>query len=638
MISIESYVRQGQQQLSRWALDERWKTVLRGVSYSAVGFVLSAGSLEQGSLPLSLGFLLACRGWPAVLAGLGSGLGYLVFWGSRALQPILWLAICLPLALILGNHRFPREHTLFFPACAMMTVAVSGLAFQILARENAPVLLYFLRVGTAGVCTWLFHRVVNVRSPTLKWIAAGIGIFSLAQILPTSWLGLGYIAAGALAAVGSFPGAAVAGLGLDLAQVTPVPMTAVIVLAALLRLIPGIKPMFCRLAPGFLGIVFMRLTGLWDLRILPGLFLGGLLSPLFPGPGQAIRRKGEVGAAQVRLELAANVLTQTQQILQQEPLPMPQTASLIARAVERACTGCPCRDGCTDRKALTSLPGSLLEKPLLDTLDIPILCEKPTRLLEELHWAQERFRLLRADRLRQQEYREATVQQYSFLAEYLRSVSDALTNRFQERSLVFDVQTAVFGNRPEEQNADRFTAFSGPGGKYYALLCDGMGSGPGAAEEGRSAITMLRQLLAAGYPPEHALRSLNSLCVLRSLPGAVTADLVQIRLDTGKAKLYKWGASPSFHITKMGAQRVGTVGPPPGYDISGIQERSYSLSLREESVLLLVSDGVNNDEALSLCAELAGSSPAEMGTALLRHCQEQGEDDATVVTLRLKRA
>ena len=62
--------------------------------------------------------------------------------------------------------------------------------------------------------------------------------------------------------------------------------------------------------------------------------------------------------AQVRLELMAGVMSQTQQLLLEDsPVPVDETA-LLAKAQERSCNGCPCRKGCRDR--LTPLPENLL--------------------------------------------------------------------------------------------------------------------------------------------------------------------------------------------------------------------------------------------------------------------------------------
>ena len=74
-------------------------------------------------------------------------------------------------------------------------------------------------------------------------------------------------------------------------------------------------------------------------------------------------------------------------------------------------------------------------------------------------------------------------------------------------------------------------AFSGSDCRYFVVLCDGMGTGLGAARDGQQAGKLLRQMLTAGFPAEHALESLNSLLVLRGRAGAVTVDLAELRLD-----------------------------------------------------------------------------------------------------------
>ena len=167
------------------------------------------------------------------------------------------------------------------------------------------------------------------------------------------------------------------------------------------------------------------------------------------------------------------------------------------------------------------------------------------------------------------------------------------------------------------------------------VLCDGMGTGLGAVQEARTAGTMLRRLLIAGYPAEYALRSLNSLCALRDRAGAVTVDLTEIQLDTGKAVIYKWGAAPSYLVTKLGAEKIGTAGPPPGLSVTDYRETTERLSLRRGETLVLVSDGIGEEEAMRCCMKHAGQLPGELTTALMACTQQSGEDDATVVTVRL---
>ena len=70
----------------------------------------------------------------------------------------------------------------------------------------------------------------------LDWIAQGIAVLALAQVFP--WFNFGYIAAGALALGEAFPAAAMAGVALDLAGISAVPMTAAVCLACFGRMFP----------------------------------------------------------------------------------------------------------------------------------------------------------------------------------------------------------------------------------------------------------------------------------------------------------------------------------------------------------------------------------------------------------------
>jgi hypothetical protein len=339
----------------------------------------------------------------------------------------------------------------------------------------------------------------------------------------------------------------------------------------------------------------------------------------------------------VRLELASGVLAQTQQLLIEAPeVPVDEDA-LVSRAAERACSNCPNRTECKDTQRLAALPGLLLHKPLLQTEELPIVCRKSGRFLAELHRSQEQLRSIRADRQRQKEYRAAVIQQYQFLSAFLQDLSDRLSRRMEPEA-VYSVRVEVFGNRPEEENGDRCLRFAGTEGKYYVLLCDGMGTGMGAVQEGRSAGVMLRRLLCAGYPAEYALRSLNSICALRDRAGAVTMDLAEIRLNSGKVCLYKWGAVPSYLITPVGAERIGTAGPPPGLSVTDYQERTEKLTLRQGQLLVMVSDGISEESVLRCCADGIGKTPKEVAVDILTTEQTAAQDDATVVMISLESA
>jgi len=638
MNSLQSYVRRGQHALRRWALDPRLHTAGRAAAYILGGFCLSAASLSSRLLPLSMGLVCACSGWSALLTALGGGAGYLLFWGNAGHQGLIWLVLGLGISVLLRDRRISRDTPLLLPAAAALAVAASGVICQTLLADTTPIVIYLLRVFLAAACTWVFARVLQTRNPLLDWLACGFGVLALAQIVPLPYFSLGYLAAGVLAVTGAFPAAALAGLALDLAQVTAVPMTAVMTLSYLVRLLPERFRGLFRLGPGIVYILIMYLVSAWDLMPLPGLLLGGILGSLLPTGSKVAHRRGETGAAQVRLEMAAGVLAQTEQILLEAPVIPVDESGLVTKAAERACGGCPCRKGCKDSPRIGQLPGLLLHKPLLTTDELPINCRKGGRFLAELHRSQEQLRSIRADRERQREYRAAVVQQYQFLSEYLQDLSDQLARKGEGMAAFYEPEVRVFGNRPEAENGDRCMRFAGTQCKYYVLLCDGMGTGLGAVHEGRTAASILRRLLAAGYPAEYALRSLNSLCALRDRAGAVTIDLAELQLDSGKTVIYKWGAAPSYAVSQLGAEKIGAATPPPGLSVTDCQEASYRLTLRRGQMLVMVSDGVPEEDALRCCLESAQESPDALAAKLLGHTTDSGQDDATVVTVRLHSA
>ena len=178
--------------------------------------------------------------------------------------------------------------------------------------------------------------------------------------------------------------------------------------------------------------------------------------------------------------------------------------------------------------------------------------------------------------------------------------------------------------------------FSGVLCKYYVILCDGMGSGPGAAQEGRNAGNLLRRLLSAGYPAEHALRTLNSLCALRNRAGAVTIDLLELHLDSGSAVIYKWGAPTSYLLSSRTVEKLGYASPPPGLSVTDSQETRHSLTLRREETLLLVSDGIGQEAGYQCCLKGLHLSTNELAAQILTCAQLGNQDDATIVSVNLE--
>ena len=599
----------------------------------AGGFCLAAASVEGRFQPLALALVCASRGgWRAASAALGGALGYLWFWGAGAVQGVLWMLLGLAVGLGLGDRGISRRQSLMLPACAAVVVSGSGVLMLFRWGDQTPVSVYLLRVGLALGATMVLRFWLERRGSWADWLAQGLFVLALGQITVAA-VNLGALAAGWLGSQGALASAALAGLGLELASPRNAGMTGALCLGFCLRLIPRRPKWLDAAAPALAWGAVMALSGRLDLSPVPGLLLGGTARLILPGLGklEPRRRRGETAVAQLRLEQMALALRHMEQsLLLTAPVP-PDRAAVAERCQRAACDICPERRGCKGR--LDPLSEKLLEQPGLGEDDLPKGCRKPGRLLHELRRGQEQLRRMKGDRRRLESYQCAARDQYGFLADFLQSLSEELGERRDYRPPRFKPEVAMSTRSHREENGDKCIWFPGTGNDYYVLLCDGMGTGAGAARESREAAQLLEGLLRSGFPAEYALRSLNSLAVLRELGGCTTVDLVRLQLDTGRGTLYKWGAAPSYLLKNGQLRKIGTAGPPPGLSQQA-RETVDRLSLGGGEVLILLSDGAGEDMLLRTPWTAPEPSPGALAAAILERGALEG-DDATVAVVRL---
>ena len=636
MMLLGSQVQRWRQTFKRILEDPELRPPLLAAGSFLTGLCLSAASLGNHLQPFCLGVLCAgLPGWLPAWYAIGSALGYWMFWGIKGLQGILWIAAALPVGVLVARWKGAQRMELLLPAFGSLIVAAGGVIFQSWRGENTYIAMYLLRVGLAFGAVWIVQLARQKHDTTAGWIAIAVAVLSLAQIAPVVWMNLGLVAAAVLVVALPLPAVAMIGLALDLAQVTPVSMTAVLSLVALLRLLPKLPARVMAAMPAAVYILIMALCGQMDLLPLPPLMLGGVLGMAVPGDRPRLQRRGETGAAQVRLELVASVMAQAEQLLQEaQGNPIDEAAQLV-KVADRACTACPSRKGCKAAEHIQRLPVSVLHQGQIHMDDLPLDCKKRSRLLTELRRSQDQLRLLYADHQRRQEYRNAVIQQYHFLSEYLQDLADQLPQRTVAKPQRFQPEVAVCSTGKEMANGDRCMWFAGTQLRYYLLLCDGMGTGPAAAEEAKTAGNLLRRLLMAGYPAQYALRSLNSLCALRGKAGTVTLDLAEFRLDTVKVSVYKWGAAPSWLLLTTGPEQIGAGGIPPGMSVTDARETVDNLTMRHGEVLVMLSDGVDAAAALKNTGPYLQEPAGTLAARLLEQGRGDGMDDATVAVIRL---
>lgn len=202
-----------------------------------------------------------------------------------------------------------------------------------------------------------------------------------------------------------------------------------------------------------------------------------------------------------------------------------------------------------------------------------------------------------------------------------------------------------------EVSADAVRTFTGDDGKFYAVLCDGMGTGKLAAVGGALAASLSRELLHAGVDSASAARLVNIALALKSDDeNAVTLDILCVNLYTGDAVLYKAGAAASFVLRGAGAGGAGGSAAVYSSDtlpigiLGQVSGRSETMYLAPGDTAVLVSDGALAPGAPWLRAQLtahAQESPKKLAGSVARAARErqrEAPDDVTVIAVRLRKA
>lgn len=196
--------------------------------------------------------------------------------------------------------------------------------------------------------------------------------------------------------------------------------------------------------------------------------------------------------------------------------------------------------------------------------------------------------------------------------------------------------------REGEVSGDNGVWFRDSLGVLWVILCDGMGSGEPAAGESRLLMTLLKDFLHAGIPPEAALTTLTGALSLRGEidGGFTTVDLLKIDLFTGHASLHKLGSAPTYFRKNGSVSRITGNALPAGLELDRetVPDSSH-FTVSDGDMLLLVTDGItdgSNDAWLrTLLTRYRGESPRELAKTVISSPSAGREDDRTVVAVRI---
>lgn len=221
-----------------------------------------------------------------------------------------------------------------------------------------------------------------------------------------------------------------------------------------------------------------------------------------------------------------------------------------------------------------------------------------------------------------------------------------------ERAYDLVVQVAKCAGNGGQVCGDSHAVVDLPGGKTAVVLSDGMGVGASAALESSAAIDVLTQLMKAGFEREFAVRTVNSILLLRSEKDSfATVDMMLMDLYTGESEFIKIGACPTY-IRRDGEVHVIEAPSLPAGILSAIDIEVKERLLRPGDLVVMVTDGLFGEGRTRSAKDafdwipmaLAGLTESEPGAVAQRllaqarlSCGDQVGDDMTVLVSQVTR-
>lgn len=214
----------------------------------------------------------------------------------------------------------------------------------------------------------------------------------------------------------------------------------------------------------------------------------------------------------------------------------------------------------------------------------------------------------------------------------------------------YEVETGIAGvaKGGDLLSGDSFSTVELGNGKFAVAISDGMGNGERAKLESSTALTILQQLLQSGMDEKLAIKSVNSVLLLRSADEVfATVDVALIDMYTAKTTFLKIGSTPSF--IKRGQEVIPiTANNLPVGILQDIDVDLIRIQLLPGDTLIMMTDGiydapghaVNKEMWMKrVIQEIQSENPQEIADCLLetvvRYHKGDILDDMTVVVARV---
>ncbi len=143
----------------------------------------------------------------------------------------------------------------------------------------------------------------------------------------------------------------------------------------------------------------------------------------------------------------------------------------------------------------------------------------------------------------------------------------------------------------ERHNGDSADIFSTEDGFFHSVICDGMGSGDGAALTSGTSVIFLKKLLTSGCEKETVVKCLNNFVAAKGSECFTTADLVSIDTYTGECSFLKCGACASLVVRGENIYKMASHTPPVGI-MKELCAEKLNFQLKHGDTVVMMSDGV----------------------------------------------
>lgn len=208
----------------------------------------------------------------------------------------------------------------------------------------------------------------------------------------------------------------------------------------------------------------------------------------------------------------------------------------------------------------------------------------------------------------------------------------------------FKVLTGMARAIKDNVSGDNFSVMKLDNGEVVVALSDGMGTGKEAGDESETVLSLLEQLLEAGFKSETSVKLINSNLVLEADKQTFsTIDIATINLYTGICEFVKIGAASTFIKRDNWVETISSTTLPIGM-LKAVDYDSVSKKLYKGDIVIMVTDGVldciqeEDKESYmeKLIMDIRSNNPQEISNRILDHTLSQRNyfpmDDMTVIT------